>query len=567
MFLSGVRDLCSASFEFATMHKITLFILLCVTYHYASAVNVTKIPRQKYPSKLKVSAVNERNMENKTQFKKMKPSKEGYGKLGDRIPKGKHIKVNSSDSTIASMLDPPIIDLIEHYKSFYLGYEMKPETFDEFLLDPVVKHICDEKDITSHRKIVKNGMVILNPCYPEASKKAAYVKSRNGNIRMYSGYIVNQDYYKSVTYYKHFWFFESSQNSANAPLIIFLRCTPLTYMLAQVILPQENADFTLKYNVLYMDFLNAEGYSYRSPLDKKYHNSFNRALWIRAAILEFFNIFDYSKNDIYIWGDRYSSVTALNTAWVINEMQEISQRNTIKLKGVLCMHSIADVYEKMNYGDIWWNLGLIDARTHHTMIKEDALLRASIMANKYEQYFYKIEVNMMSKYKELLGLFDSPEASLPLIDFLLYLNNLTDYKMNIAHVGNKTYQIDREALNLNNIDGIYRPTIGALNFVLPRMLKNLKILYYNGQIDGIITYKFTAMMLNKIQWPHAYHWYHTCRHLWYDNEEVVGYWKKYNNLNHVLIRNAGHSLESVHPKVFQDMITFLAEDRLPDQNV
>jgi len=75
---------------------------------------------------------------------------------------------------------------------------------------------------------------------------------------------------------------------------------------------------------------------------------------------------------------------------------------------------------------------------------------------------------------------------------------------------------------------------------LERMLNaNYKILVYSAQFDLIVTHVGQTNFLQTLSWHGAPNFKEAPRNHWKVNNIIAGYRKEYDNLVHVLIRNAG----------------------------
>jgi len=91
---------------------------------------------------------------------------------------------------------------------------------------------------------------------------------------------------------------------------------------------------------------------------------------------------------------------------------------------------------------------------------------------------------------------------------------------------------------------------------LERLLnQGVKTLIYNGQNDFIVNTPGVLAYLNALEWTGAKQWRSSSKRVWSDFGSLnLGWYKRYNNLNFVMIRNAGHLAPSDQPKAVWAML-------------
>jgi len=69
----------------------------------------------------------------------------------------------------------------------------------------------------------------------------------------------------------------------------------------------------------------------------------------------------------------------------------------------------------------------------------------------------------------------------------------------------------------------------------------LQVLIYNGQNDFIVNTPGVLAYLNSMEWQYLKEWKATPKKIWSEYGSLnLGWFKKYRNLNFVMVRNAGH---------------------------
>ncbi|CAB4061684.1 CPVL [Lepeophtheirus salmonis] len=86
------------------------------------------------------------------------------------------------------------------------------------------------------------------------------------------------------------------------------------------------------------------------------------------------------------------------------------------------------------------------------------------------------------------------------------------------------------------------------------LLKNYRVMIYNGQTDIIIAWPLTESFITSMKWSGADEYITTKRKIWRFGNDVAGYAKEVGNLTQVLVRNAGHMIPYDQPKWAFDLI-------------
>ena len=92
----------------------------------------------------------------------------------------------------------------------------------------------------------------------------------------------------------------------------------------------------------------------------------------------------------------------------------------------------------------------------------------------------------------------------------------------------------------------------------------LQVLFYTGQFDMLVPYTHTASFLDNLAWQGVSGFFSSGHNAWMMNRSLVGYWKTYQNLTHVLIRNAGHAVGASQPKYLFEMVKKFINDEVDD---
>lgn len=119
------------------------------------------------------------------------------------------------------------------------------------------------------------------------------------------------------------------------------------------------------------------------------------------------------------------------------------------------------------------------------------------------------------------------------------------------HVGNVTFNGIATDVEVNLMEDIMQSVAPWI----VELLKNYRVLMYNGQLDIIVAYPLTVNFLKNLNFDAAQEYKSAKRHQWYVGADLAGYFKHAGNLTEVLVRNAGHMVPTDQPLWAYDLIT------------
>lgn len=94
------------------------------------------------------------------------------------------------------------------------------------------------------------------------------------------------------------------------------------------------------------------------------------------------------------------------------------------------------------------------------------------------------------------------------------------------------------------------------------MLRNVKVLIYNGQEDYVVNTAGVLNYLNSLRWDYIANWKRARKEVWRINNAIRGWAKTYGNLWFVLVNRAGHLVPTDQPDAAFNMLGhFIREDR------
>ncbi|KAL3268532.1 hypothetical protein HHI36_007641 [Cryptolaemus montrouzieri] len=397
----------------------------------------------------------------------------------------------------------------------------------------------------------------------QARSKCEVKHSAFLNKTSFSGYFrVNKDF-KSHMF---FWFFPAEESYEKAPIVLWLQGGPGDTTLISLF--YENGPFTIKNNhtleanwyswtkmvsIIYVDNPVGTGFSFTKGGYCKNQTQIGEELY--EALQQFFTLFpELIKNNFFISGVSYGGKYAMAIGHTIHQKNPTATLK-INLKGISCGNAVVDPEHEINYGEYFYQLGLIDFNTKEEMQKLELKASHMVHQKKYVEglsYMCNAVLSSNSLFSNLSGFGNS-------LYNLLHWNftvNYTDIRNFISkseirmaiHVGNQTFHQGYEVM-----ENLWDEMMISVAPWMVELLNHYKILVYNGQIDLIVPYPITLNYLRHLNFSGAEEYKSAKRFQWRINEDIAGYVKQSGNLTEVLVRNAGHMAIHDQPAWLYDL--------------
>lgn len=430
----------------------------------------------------------------------------------------------------------------------------------------------NEEDIPeqSNRPIVdESGAVVLNSQDPKASRNASYMIPLYGNTSSYSGFVVANKHHGIHLF---FVFHVSEKNPEEAPLVVWLQGQPTMSSLVgyfhehgpyvfesdQIIQGRPFA-WNREFNVLYLDYCAPCGYSYIERKTNFIRTSKIFADIIYNGLLEFFAVFEeFRKNSLYLAGE-YICGNIIPSLISTIHLKNLNTDYPINLKGGMIGNAAVNSDLMVNYGGFWYQWGLLDPREKIRFNVFEHLIEGFIKSHMHDEvksyltHHLFVELNKRG-YNTLYDIRELNEIITITNRNQILLKLLSEW----MHVGNRTFYKNENLILMN--------MLYDLSYLIPDVLQNYKLLYYNGQFEMLFPYHQTSVYLRSIRWENINKWYEKDRYNWYIDNQLVGYVKHLHNLTHVLVRNAGHMVGKTEPKTLFYLLKFFIEDRFRNES-
>ncbi|CAG9865146.1 unnamed protein product [Phyllotreta striolata] len=388
-------------------------------------------------------------------------------------------------------------------------------------------------------------------------------------VKSHSGFFTVDKTFNSNMF---FWFFPADHDYENAPVLLWLQGGPGATSLAGLF--EENGPFaltksynlkrnefswTLNHSVIYIDNPVQTGYSFTEGGFARNQTKVGQDLY--EALRQFFLVFpELRRNEFYATGESYAGkyVPAVSYAILKNNPRADAK---INLKGMAIGNGLCDPVHQLNYGGYLYEIGLIDKHGRTQFAEYE---RKGINYIKKKEFLKAFEIfddllngdlnDGKTLFKNLTGFdyyFDYLYTNSPnelQIDFSRFVQR-EDIRKAI-HVGSLTFN-DGNAVEENLKEDVMdsvAPWISVL-------LSNIRVMFYNGQMDIIVPYPLTVNFLNNLPFSGSDEYKIAPRRIWRYRDDIPGYVKQAGNLTEVLVRNAGHMVPSFQPEWALDLIT------------
>jgi len=394
---------------------------------------------------------------------------------------------------------------------------------------------------------------------------ATLLEGLNEDIESYSGFLTVD---KPNNGNMFFWFFPAEEDPENAPVVIWLQGGPggssmfgLLKLHGPIIttVDEENLltgvarnpySWGRKHNMIYIDNPVGAGFSFSDQLPTTQDMVSDN---LYEFLQQWYTLFPaYQTNPFYAFGESYAGKFVPSITKRIHDENE-SGKDVIKINvaGMGIGDGWMSPYHNAQYGNFLYQVGLVDEKQRDQCLSMEAQTQSLINEGQFYEAWqsWNIEfdfflTNMDCGYYYNIALCDFDPAEDNYEDFL----NM-DSSRQALHVGN---------LDFPNSGNVYYSMIDVFmddgREDIEFCLENYPTLIYDGNFDIICNHSGVLDMINDLSWSGSDAYSKAMREVYYYNREVVGYLTKADNLNLLLVRNAGHMVPLSQPPYAQQMI-------------
>jgi len=394
-------------------------------------------------------------------------------------------------------------------------------------------------------------------------------------VKEHYGYIPVNEHYDAHLFY---WLFESQKSPATDPLVLWLTGGPGCS--SEVAIFFENGPYkimpntTLQINpygwnafanLLFVDQPAGTGFSYANSEYVK--NQSMVAVEMFTFLQKFFKAYpQFAKSKFYITGESYAGHYIPAVAAYILDKNGDGRFPVINLQGIAIGDGLVDpVSMAKSWGPFLYAHNLISSSAlQQTQEQFYGACLPDITRGDYAEAFYDCNEVLQIALSAAgdLNVYDIREpCSYPPLCYDLsaitrYLN-LPSTRRKLG-VGDRQWQPCSAAayapFETKDFEYSYR-------FDLPRILKWVPVLIYNGDFDLVVDFYGTSEMLDTMEWPGQSGFLKAKNETWIVDGKAAGSVRSFAWLTYLIVNNAGHMVPYDQPKNALDMLFRFVNNR------
>lgn len=430
--------------------------------------------------------------------------------------------------------------------------------------------------------------------FQEAQRQSAVDLSEfgwKGENAMHSGFLaLNSDKSRST----FFWYSESLDRNASAPLLLWLQGGPgassLFGMFTEIgpfgikaggVLEPRAVTWNQHYHLLFLDNPVGTGFSFTDSEGGFISSHEEAGKDLDDALSQFFELFPALRgNDFYVTGESYAGKWVPSCGFTIHERNKArAPEKRINLQGIsIGDGAISPARQFQGFGDLLWNLGMADSnereqfRSYEAKMQE--LLKQGQSVKAFEVFdemlngdFYPYPTyyaNVTGMSTNYFNFELSPDATPLGGDFVDWLNTAAVRAK--IHVGDRKYAPSNSTVEAHLKPDWMRDVIPMLS----PLMDNYKVVIYSGQNDIILGPALTEQFLLDMPWGKQAEYRKAPKTVWRRAEkgpggsklaDVAGYARQVGRFWQVVVRGAGHMVPGDQPERALDLITRFVEGR------
>ncbi|XP_057668042.1 venom serine carboxypeptidase-like [Diorhabda carinulata] len=410
--------------------------------------------------------------------------------------------------------------------------------------------------------------LIENNQISEARRLAEVPSDIFKNVKSYSGYFTVDKNFDSNLF---FWFFPAKECYENAPVILWLQGGPGAPSLYAIF--NENGPFILKpelelnpyswtntHSIIYIDSPVQTGYSF--TVNGFAQNETKVGEHLYEALKQFFIIFpELQTNEFFVAGESYAGKYVPAASYTILKKNPTADMK-INLKGMAIGSGLCDPENQMKYGEYLYQIGLVDTSGKKKFEHLEKELLTAIRNKNFHKAYLLFDDLLNGDKNGGNTLFKNLTGYNQYFNYL-YIGNSKNKGVDLSftefietsnvrkaiHVGDLIYHDGKEVKQhlLEDLMQSVAPWISEL-------LSNIRVLFFNGQLDIIVAYPLTENFLKHLDFDAAEEYKTAVRRKWYVGNELAGYMKQAGNLTEIVVRNSGHMVPKDKPEIALNLI-------------
>ncbi|KAK6122584.1 hypothetical protein DH2020_043667 [Rehmannia glutinosa] len=342
-----------------------------------------------------------------------------------------------------------------------------------------------------------------------------------------------------------FYTFYEAQNSHNTsisqtPILIWLQggpgCSSMIANLFELGPWLVNQDLSLEPNpgswnrifgLLFLDNPIGTGFSISASFQEIPKNQHDVAKHLFTAIKKFVALdLSFKTRPIYITGESYAECF-------------LPSENRVNLAGVAIGNGLTDPESQVSTHAVnAYNLGLINEKQKTLLEKIQLEAVGFVKSGKWSEATDARNrvLNTLTNMTGLATLYDFRRL-IPYEDDLVakFLNNV-EIKKALGVNESLVFEICGDVVGKALHDDVMK----SVKYMVEFLVKNTKVLLYQGQCDlrdGVVS---TLAWVKKMKWEEIDEYLEAERKIWRVDGKIAGYVQKWKSLSHVVVLNAGH---------------------------
>ncbi|XP_022878768.1 serine carboxypeptidase-like 50 [Olea europaea var. sylvestris] len=391
------------------------------------------------------------------------------------------------------------------------------------------------------------------PTPAAAAVSASYPKDA---LPTRSGYLTVNSTSGSAIFYA----FYEAQNSndktplSQLPIVIWLQGGPgCSSMLAnlyelgpwrvspQLSLEANPGSWNRIFGLLFLDSPIGTGFSTAASPQEIPRNQHDVAKHLIIAIKKFIALDELFKTrPIFITGESYAGkyLPALGY-YILKKNAQLPKEKKVNLGGVAIGNGLTDPeIQVATHATNAYNLGLINEKQKNLLEKlQSDAVGLTRNGNWSEATSARTRIlNTLTNMTGLATLYDFRRL-IPYQDDLvgIFLNN-AEVKKALGVDENMVYEVCSDVVYAALHDDVMK----SVRYMVELLVKNKKVLLYQGQCDlrdGVVS---TEAWMKKMKWEGITKFLEANRKVWRVDGKLAGYVQKWANLSHVVVMDAGH---------------------------
>lgn len=400
------------------------------------------------------------------------------------------------------------------------------------------------------------------------------LQGMNEDIESYSGFLTVDKPNRGNMF---FWFFPAEINPETAPVVIWLQGGPggssmfgLLKLHGPIITTVDGNNnlngaaknpnsWGRKHNMIYIDNPVGAGFSFSNKLPTTQKDVTDN---LYEFLQQWFTLFPmYQSNPFYAFGESYAGKFVPSITRRIHEMNmEKDVKIAINLAGMGIGDGWMSPYHNARYADFLYQVGLVDENQKDHCLSLEDNTQSYINSGQMYQAFS----SWNTEFSYFLNHMDCPYYyNIALCDFDPAEDNYEDFcnwpsTRGAIHVGSLSFPNEGDVY-WSMINVFMESGLPDIEYCLDA---GVHTLIYDGNFDIICNHSGVLDMIADMQWKGKSDYNKASRSVYYYGNEVVGYLKQAQNLDLLVVRNAGHMVPLSQPPYAQQMIEDFTSGRM-----